>query len=128
MCVFSYVSIYFCICVESPGQTKNDTGLIFGTHTRIDLNLKRIFCFAEKIIVTAARQDKTAVSRRFSAYLLDCLVYRITDPSFLDESKTEINKAIEETRKNKCDAAVTPLRERVYEISGFYRFSFGQEV
>ena len=33
VCVFIYVFM----CVTSPGQTKNDTDLKFGTHTPIDL-------------------------------------------------------------------------------------------
>ena len=32
-----YVFIYICMCVTSPGQTKNETYLKFGTHTPIDL-------------------------------------------------------------------------------------------
>ena len=52
----TFVDVF--ICATSPGQTKNDTDLIFGTHTRIDLILKPVFCFAEKIFVTAACLEK----------------------------------------------------------------------
>ena len=34
---FTCIFVYVFISVTSPGQTKNDTDLIFGTHTRIDL-------------------------------------------------------------------------------------------
>ena len=37
MYVFIYLCIYLFNCVTSPGQTKNDTDLKFGTHTPIDL-------------------------------------------------------------------------------------------
>ena len=37
------VCIYVCICVTSSGQTKSDTDLKFGTHTPLDLILKRFF-------------------------------------------------------------------------------------
>ena len=71
---FTCIFVYVFICATSPGQTNNNTDLIFCTHTGIDLILKGVFCFAEKILVTAASLKKTAMSRGFSAYLLDCLV------------------------------------------------------
>ena len=51
MCVLVYVC-------TSPGQTKNNTDLKFDTHTPIDLIEKRVFCFFEKITVTAAILEK----------------------------------------------------------------------
>ena len=44
--------------VTSPGQTKNDTDLKFGTHTPIDLIEKQVSCFFDQITVTAARLEK----------------------------------------------------------------------
>ena len=67
LCFFVYVVfVYVFICLTSPGPTKNDTDLIFGTHTRIDLILKRVFCFAEKILVTAASLKKLPCHVDFS--------------------------------------------------------------
>ena len=34
--IFLNSLVYLCMCVTSPGQTKNDTDLKFGTHTPID--------------------------------------------------------------------------------------------
>ena len=59
-----------------PGQTKNDTELKFGTHIPRSPgpHLKTGFLFFRKSDTEGRFPQKTAVSRGFSAYLLDCLV------------------------------------------------------
>ena len=53
---------------------ENDTDLKFGTYTPIDHIQKLVFLFFRKNNPEGRLPRKTAVSRRFSAYLFDCLV------------------------------------------------------
>ena len=58
MYVFIYVCVYLFIRVTSPGQTKNDTDLKFGTHTLLTLSKNGIFVFSKKTTLTAASLKK----------------------------------------------------------------------
>ena len=72
-----YVLIHFC---HASGQPKNVTGLKFGTHsTRPYLKTD---CFSKKS-PGGPLASKTAVSPRFSAYLLDYLVLNFFHPKKL---------------------------------------------
>ena len=46
------------VCTGSPGQTKTDIGLKFGTHTPLDKNEKWVFCFFQKVTLRVARLEK----------------------------------------------------------------------
>ena len=62
--IFLYSLVYVCMCVTPTGQTKNDTGLNFGTHTPLNHIQKRVFCFCQK-----SDHQKTALSRGFFTYI-----------------------------------------------------------
>ena len=79
--LISLVYVCFCVCIYvivsrllatlTTIQTWNLAHILL----RLTLCKKRVFCFFNQIPVTAASLEKTAVSRWFSAYLLDCLVF-----------------------------------------------------
>ena len=66
--------MYLFMCFTPPGQTKKlYRPEIWYTHSPRP-HLSTGFCFFEKATLIVASVKKTAVSRGFSAYLLDCLV------------------------------------------------------
>ena len=70
MCVCFSLFVYLFMCVTPPGQTKNDKD----THSPRPHLRTVFFLFFQKSDPEGRQPWKTAVSRGFSAYLLDCLV------------------------------------------------------
>ena len=70
-----YIFVFIYLCVALPlSKMKNDTELKFGTHSP-KLHLITVFFFFSKIGPRGSPPPReTAMSRGFSAYLLDCLV------------------------------------------------------
>ena len=76
--IFSLVNVSW-VCPETPGQTKNDTDLKFGTHTPLPHTWKRVFCLPEKVALRAASLEKLPCHMNFphiSSIALYLLLYQ----------------------------------------------------
>ena len=72
--LLEYVCVFIYLCHACWPNEKQYIPEIWHTYHHWPY-LKRVICFIEEIPVTATSLEKTAVSRGFSAYLLDCLVF-----------------------------------------------------